>query len=111
MPANFGKRVDRPGGRRTIQREPVTLCVSAVSLEGARSAVLSNVSYKGAKLCGRDLPPEETKLLVQAGREAFLGYVAWSDWEQCGITFDPPLTVAQVEYLKKEGNIATLTGA
>jgi hypothetical protein len=110
MTMAFGKRVDVPGGRRRIQREPVVLAAGAVMLDRSRSVVVEDVCSSGARLRGRDLPEQGQQLLLKVGPVDFLASVAWVRTEECGITFTPPLEPTGVIQLKEEGKLGRVLG-
>ena len=95
----FGKRGDGWHGRRAMPRQRVMIVGSAVTLEGSKPILVENVSRSGAKLRGRGLPPIGEQVLVWMEGADALGHVAWSDFDECGVAFDPPLD---------EGSLAAL---
>ena len=109
MPS-FGKRVDGPQGRRKATRKPTSLCVSASTVSGSYSVLVTDVSTTGAKLRGRNLPAAGNELLLRVGQAAHLARIAWVEQEYCGIHFEPDLNDAEVVHLKQEGHIANLIG-
>ena len=101
--SNFGKRIDGPVGRRKVQREEVVLAGSAQTLESSRSVLVTDVSVNGAKLSGRELPPQSANVLITVGDVDLFATVAWSGRDQCGVTFDTPLDSDMVHQVKHEG--------
>jgi hypothetical protein len=87
----FGKRVDGRGGRRALPRQEVMIVGSAVTLDGSKPILVENVSRAGAKLRGRAFPSVGKQVLVWMEGADALGRVAWKDFNQCGVAFDPPL--------------------
>ena len=85
--ASFGKRVDGPGGRRRIKRKPVTIHGSALTLRGSSCIIIEDMCLTGARVLGRDLPPEGSEILVRSGERAIHGRVAWARDDRRGITF------------------------
>ena len=106
----FGKRVDVPGGRRGAPRQPVSLAASASTISGCQSVIVENVCASGARLRGRGVPAVGKELMVKVGSMHVLGHVAWSDNEECGMAFDPPLDQNDVRTLKQEGRWGTVLG-
>lgn len=106
----FGKRVDVPGGRRRAPRQPVSLAASASTVGGCQSVIVENVCASGARLRGRVVPAVGKELMIKVGSMNVLGHVAWSDSEECGITFEPPLNQQEVSTLKQEGRWGTVLG-
>ena len=106
----FGKRVDVPGGRRKAPRQPVSLAASASTVGGCQSVIVENVCASGARLRGKVVPAVGKELMIKVGSMNVLGQVAWSDNEECGIAFDPPLDQQDVTTLKQEGRWGTVLG-
>jgi len=86
--ASFGKRVDVPGGRRQVKREPVAILGSALTLEGSKSVVVEDLGPKGARLLGRDLPAPGKDVLLKTGDGDIFGRVAWASQDRIGMVFE-----------------------
>lgn len=110
MMPGFGKRVDVPGGRRRARRQPVLLSASALTLGGSQSVIVEDVCATGARLRGRNLPPNGRQLVIRVGAVDVLASVAWRASEECGITFDTPLDQEGVDSLRFEGRFRTVLG-
>lgn len=106
----FGRRVDGPEGKRRSERERVVLAAAAQAIHGSRSVVIADISTRGAKLQGRDLPPCGRQILLGVGTVELLVTIAWRDLDECGVRFDPPLNTALVRKLKQEGSWAKVMG-
>lgn len=106
----FGKRIDGLGGRRKSLREEVVLAGSALTLDLSRPVVVTDVSPKGAKLIGRELPSKSTNVLLTVGNAELFATVVWSARDECGIIFEEPLTDEQSEHLKRDGQWAKVMG-
>ena len=106
----FGKRIDVPGGRRKAPRQPVSLAASASTVGGCQSVIVENVCASGARVRGRVMPAVGKEVMIKVGSLNVLGQVAWSDDEECGIAFDPPLEQQDVRSLKQEGRWGTVLG-
>ena len=102
--AEFGKRVDQPGGRRRSRRQRVVLTAAAVNNETSQPVIIEDVCSTGAKLRGRDLPEAGRSMTVAVGTMTLDADVAWSLDEQCGITFKTSLDDFGVRRLKHEGS-------
>jgi hypothetical protein len=109
MPS-FGRRVDGPAGRRRTIREEVVLAASAQSLRSSRPVVVSDVSPTGAKLVGRNLVSLDPEVLISVGEIGVFANVAWVVRDECGVTFDEPLTPDMMEVVKREGGWAKVMG-
>jgi hypothetical protein len=107
---NFGRKIDGPTGRRKTLREKVVLAGSALSLESSRAVVVTDVSDKGAKLLGRELPPRSTNVLISVGEVELFATVAWVGRDECGITFEAPLDAELVERIKAEARWSKVMG-
>ena len=107
--STFGKRVDGSGRRKSV-REKVLLAASARTVACSRSVVVTDVSTKGAKLIGRELPRQSANVLVTVGNVDVFATVAWSAGDECGIAFETPLTPQLTEHLKREGRWAKVMG-
>ena len=83
----FGKRVDGVWGRRQAARKTVDLDGTAMSLDGANSVTLENVSSSGAKLLGRCLPETGKEILIRTDEFSFFGCIAWANEHSYGIAF------------------------
>lgn len=108
--STFGKRIDGHDGRRKTLREEVLLAASAHTVGTSRSVVVTDVSTKGAKLLGRQLPRESANVLVTVGAVEVFATVAWSGGDECGIAFETPLTPELTHHLKLEGRWAKVMG-
>jgi len=86
--ASFGKRVDGPGGRRQVKRQPVAILGSATTLAGSKSVVVEDLGPKGARLFGRNLPAPGKDALLNTGDGDVFGRVAWLSRDRCGMVFE-----------------------
>jgi len=106
----FGKRIDGLEGRRKALRDKVVLAASAMSIESSAAVVVTDVSSKGAKLLGKDLPSRGANVLVTVGEVELFAKVAWCGHNECGVTFETPLAAAQVKQIKHEGHWQKVMG-
>jgi hypothetical protein len=107
--AKFGKRVDGVDGHRVAAREPVLLPVWISTISTSRTVEIVNISRSGAKLHGDNLPETGTDLLVRVGPVDVLATVVWHHDEACGVTFDRPVSDADVAQLRRETRWANVT--
>ena len=84
-------------------------CVFA-SRSRSRSVVVADVSARGARLGGRDLPAPGDDLLMVVGSQDRMGTVMWQSGDRCGIRLDEPLAADQIAQMKQEANWAAVTG-
>ena len=71
------------------------------TLAGSRSAVIADVSATGARVRGTDLPSLGEELIVNIERVQAFGTVCWSEGEECGIAFEPPLDSGDENHLRQ----------
>ena len=83
-----GERGDVLAGRRAIARRLISEPGSAVSIEGARSVVVEDISRKGARVCGHHLPTMGRQVLILADGLEVLGSVVWARFRERGIAFE-----------------------
>ena len=86
------------------------LAASALSLESSRSVVVTDVSNKGAKLLGRELPPQNTNVLIAVGDVELFANVAWVTRDECGVIFETPLEADLVHQIKQNGRWSKVMG-
>ena len=86
--ASFGKRMDIPGGRRRIRRNPVTIHGTASSLQGSGCILIENLCFSGARVRGGNLPAEGCEILLRRDDKAIHGRVAWAVGDRRGIVFN-----------------------
>lgn len=96
--------------RRLSARETVMLAGSAMAVTRSRSVVLSDISYDGARMGGRDLPPAGHEMLMIVGSVDRMAKVMWRHGDKCGVRFDEPLCHARIAQMKQEADWASVTG-
>lgn len=94
----FGKSFG--GGRRAAPRTDAPLIAVITTLTESHSVLVVDVSATGVRLSGTELPKMGTDLVVTIAEVRAFGTVAWSEHGECGMTFDVPLSNADVERLK-----------
>jgi hypothetical protein len=67
------------------------------------AVIVSDVSERGVRLSGSDLPEQERQILLQIGDLPLAGRVAWSVGTSCGIELRQPLSPEQLASLKRRG--------
>ena len=105
----FGKRLDGVAGRRVAEREAVLLPVWITTVSSSATVDVLNVSRTGAKLRGPDLPGTGSDLLVRVGPIDVLATVVWLCNDVCGVTFENPVSDADVAQLRRENRWASVT--
>ena len=78
-------------GRRAYPRERIYLAAQLIAGNGARPAILQDLSVKGAKLSLAHPPDPGADVVLRWACFAAIGRVAWVDGETCGLEFDRQL--------------------
>ena len=86
--ANFGKRVDGPGGRRWFKRKRVGTPAFAICSDGTRPVLIQDLSMTGARLLVPEVPSRGTDIELKVGKRSLLGRVAWGEGKHCGVSFE-----------------------
>ena len=98
----FGKRIDGIRERRSAQREPLLVPASILTLDRSYCTTIENVSEGGARLgTSGDVKPGDA-LWIRVGCVDRLVTVAWCQDENCGVTFDTPLSREDLIHLRCE---------
>lgn len=108
--ASSDSSIDRLTDRRAIQRHPVVLAASAEVIDGSSSLVIANLSSQGARLKGPNPPTAEREVLITTGTFAVFAIVAWSEQDECGLRFVPPLDHHLLTEFEQEGKWGTVMG-
>jgi hypothetical protein len=106
----MGFDVNAFSNRRRSPREDVMLAGSAMSVTRSRSVMISDVSARGARLGGRDLPAPGDDLLMVVGSQDRMGTVKWRTGDACGVCVDEPLAAENIAQMKQEAGWALVTG-
>ena len=99
---SFGKRIDKPGGSRRSVRERLGSRTVLMTMTDSHTVDLLDLSSRGAKLGGRDLPAPGQEVLMLIGRLETFGTVVWWKEDQCGIEFDIGLDETVLSALQNE---------
>ena len=100
----FGK--SNGGGRRKTARSPSSLLLSTVSTTANDYRVgLVDLSTAGVQITAPDLPQEGEEVVFRAEKVVSFGRVMWARDRQCGISFETPITTAEVGRLRRLANI------
>ena len=86
------------------------LAGSAMAVTRSRSVVLSDISFTGARMDGRDLPPAGDDVLMVVGSVDTMATVMWRYADHCGVRFEAPLCHARIAQMKQEADWASVTG-
>ena len=90
------------GGRRLSARERAPLVAVFTTLTRSHNAVLIDISRTGARLTGDDLPQHGEDFILSIEGIRTFGSVAWSADGECGIAFDGPLPLDDVERVREK---------
>ena len=85
--ANFGKRIE-PTSRRWLKRRRVGIPAVAELSEWSVGALIQDLTMTGARLLGRDLPAQKTRLVLKVAGRSIAGEVVWSAGDHRGVRFD-----------------------
>jgi hypothetical protein len=105
----FGKRVDGIDGRRSAERQTISMPASMFSLEHSRVVTVEDISTSGARLIGEDLPRLGEDVWIKAGPVDAFGTVVRSEEGECGVTFEQPLSAQEEEFIRAEARMMSLT--
>lgn len=96
----FGKSTG--GGRRASRRTSAPLSAVVMTITHSCSAALVDISGKGARLSGENLPQVgEDLALVVEGLKLF-GRIIWMDDDRRGMAFDEPLRLSEEHLLRRK---------
>lgn len=84
------------------------LAGSAMAITRSRSVTIADVSERGARLGGRDLPPPGDDVLMIVGSTDRMGIVRWRHGDQCGVELDEALAPATIERMEQEADWSTV---
>jgi hypothetical protein len=96
--------------RRASEREEVVLAGSAFGLGRSRSIIVSDLSPRGARLDGRDMPPPGHDVLVVVGPFDGLATVVWRTDDRCGVEFDDVVAGETLDRMKSEAKWMSVAG-
>jgi hypothetical protein len=100
----FGKR--EGGGRRSCDREDLSLMAVFTTRTRSHSAMLVDLSATGARVRGNDLPEADEDLILSIEGVSTYGIVKWKRLGFCGIEFDAPLPLAAIKMLEHKVRMA-----
>jgi hypothetical protein len=100
----FGK--SEGGGRRSAARERASLIAIFSSITQADRALVIDVSATGVRLRGDGLPRANELVEVCIETVRAFGIVIWSENGECGIEFEPPLSVDDIHSLQANARAA-----
>ena len=100
----FGKR--KGGGRRSVAREIAPLTAVFTTVTKSMAAELVDICCTGARLRCSCVPQNGEQLVLNVGTVRTFGTVAWSRRNECGISFDFPLSDEDVQQLRQKASEA-----
>ena len=71
---------------------------------GDHPATLFDVSGTGARLCGQFLPAVGQQMAFRAEDVRATVHVIWSTGQRCGVEFETPLSIAEVDGLRRSAS-------
>ena len=107
--SEFGKRIDGPGGRRIMPRDPVSLPASIITIEHAYPVALLDVSPAGAKLRCEEPMRVGQDVWIRGAPVNTLAEIMWCNDGMCGIRFDAELSDRDYEHLRQLGTWTLVT--
>ena len=102
----FGKA--KGGGRRKSARSAVPMLGTLSTVANDYRVGLVDLSDGGAQFYAPDLPAEGEKVIFRVEQVRSLGMITWSHDDQCGVTFDDPLTRKDLDWLRKQPKLWTI---
>ena len=112
--AGFGRRSGAPNARakvaRSAERASVALPAYLETVGARKQVALIDVSRTGARLEGEVPHTKGTVVALRAGPIDAMATIAWSDRGACGVTFDEPISDAEVHFLAGESRAAATAG-
>lgn len=106
----FGKRLDGPGGRRAMPREPVLLNAALMTMSASGSVTLLDVSKAGARMRVKERLFLRQQVWLKINPADIFGTIIWIDGDECGLLFDTPLTDDEVAGLQARGRVIFCAG-
>lgn len=104
----FGQRSEIPGGLRSARRRHVALGARAIATDMEKTALISDLSTRGARLSGSGLPAQDASINLVVGEMMVSSRVAWSIGSRCGVEFEQVLEPQEVERMKWHGRVAVV---
>lgn len=106
----FGKRLDGPGGRRAVPREPVLLNAALLTLSASDTVTLLDVSKTGARIRIKEAPFLRQHVWLKINPADIFGIIIWVEGDECGMLFDSPLADDEVVSLQARGRVIFCAG-
>lgn len=88
MPCSFDLAIAPIENRASLRTAKSAVGV-ALSVHGARSILIQNMSDGGAQIAGRGFPPVGGRLLLRSEELEEFATVAWANFGVCGLRFEP----------------------
>jgi len=89
------------GGRRAAPRDAGPLIGVFTTVTRSHAAIVVDLSPSGARLGGDELPSKSEEIILSIDGVETFGIIAWSHDGECGVAFDNPMPVADVERLRQ----------
>lgn len=88
-------------GQRAHARARLNVAARVVTIDGAASCTLVDVSCTGARLRAMTCPKVGALVVIERLPFELFGVVRWSGGGDCGIDFDQPLALDEVVTLRR----------
>ena len=101
----FAPRQAGSGKQLRAERTPVSVEASMMTMSAYQYPELADISLRGAKLRGPNLPPAGAKALLRAGDLEVLCRVMWAKDGHCGIYFEEPVHPSIVAQIRMDSSV------
>lgn len=81
-----------------------------MAITRSRSVLVADVSERGAKLGGRDLPSPGDDVLIIVGSTDRMAIVRWRNADECGLELDEALAPDTIELMEREADWSAMAG-
>lgn len=85
--SSFGRKIGSADRRRS-KRRAVVAEAAAVTIVATKACLVEDLSPRGARLTGRNLPGTGSQLMLRTDGIEALGSVRWCDGDHRGVVFD-----------------------
>jgi hypothetical protein len=97
-------------GRRAAARARIALPATLETIGGIQPATLINLSVMGAMVEVANVPSVGGDAILRSGNIDALAVVIWAGGGRCGIQFDEPIPVEEVQRQRHAGEHAAVYG-
>lgn len=86
------------------------LAGSAMAITRSRAVMIAEVSERGVRFGGRDLPSPGDDVMMIVGSTDRMGTVVWRRGDRCGVRLDEALAPGTIEQMKQEADWVAVAG-